>query len=615
MVRTCPRRGLGRRFIAASLLLAVCPWAGAYDLNPDSTESIISIAKQMAADLVSYYDGDKPGQTPGLLPKPYYWWEAGAMMGSLVDYWYYTKDESYNALVTQALLWQVGDTNDYMPQNQTLTEGNDDQGFWALAVMSAAENNFPNPPADKPQWLALAQAVFNTQAARWDMQHCNGGLRWQIFEWNNGYDYKNSISQACFFALGARLALYTGNSSYADWAEKTWEWMVNVNFIDKNWYVYDGAHIGTNCTDIVPYQFTYNAGGFILGAAAMYNFTRDDRWKDRLDNLLEGSRVFFMGPDKNIMTEVACETVDRCNLDQQSFKAYLSRWLASITKWAPHTYDFVMPYLRASAVAAAKQCVGGSNGRLCGLNWYTGDFDNNTGVGQQMAAMEVTLACMVQDRAAPVTETTGGTSKGDPGAGGSDMGRTQPKSETLRPITAADTAGAAILTAVVILATVAAIAWILLDETSDQSPWQQFRSFHSAAGASVAAFAAGGGAAAAHRRKRDRDLEEKAGATGSSGSDRSVQSSESSRAMGEMPVTMGQMQMRGESGPQQHRRVSSMPIGWPHNSSLRPSTVRSGQRPMSMGPLSTAPPDTTRLSNGSLAEMPPAPPARAMTRE
>jgi mannan endo-1,6-alpha-mannosidase len=123
-------------------------------------------------------------------------WEAGAMMGTLIDYWYYTGDDAYNDITQQALLFQVGETNDYMPRNQTRTEGNDDQGFWGLSVMSAAEYNFPNPPADKPQWLGLAQAVFNTQAARWDTEYCKGGLRWQIFTWNNGYDYKVSQTRA-----------------------------------------------------------------------------------------------------------------------------------------------------------------------------------------------------------------------------------------------------------------------------------------------------------------------------------------------------------------------------------------------------------------------------------
>ena len=73
-----------------------------------------------------------------------------------------------------------------MPPNQSKTLGNDDQAFWGIAAMSAAEVGFPNPPPDQPQWLALAQAVFNTQVVRWDMQACDGGLKWQIFTFNAG---------------------------------------------------------------------------------------------------------------------------------------------------------------------------------------------------------------------------------------------------------------------------------------------------------------------------------------------------------------------------------------------------------------------------------------------
>lgn len=112
-------------------------------------------------------------------------------------------------VVSQALLFQTGPDNDYMPPNQTKSEGNDDQGFWGMAAMSAAEVKFPNPPDDQPQWLALAQAVFNSQAERWDNTSCGGGLRWQIFTFNNGYNYKNSISGGCFFNVAARLGYYS----------------------------------------------------------------------------------------------------------------------------------------------------------------------------------------------------------------------------------------------------------------------------------------------------------------------------------------------------------------------------------------------------------------------
>lgn len=196
------------------------------------------------------------------------------MMGGLIDYWFLTGDDSYNDLITQALLFQTGPLNNYMPTNQTLTEGNDDQGFWGFTVMAAAERNFPNPPASSPQWLALAQGVFNSMVERWDMQSCGGGLRWQIFAFNKGWNYKNSISTGCLFQMAARLARYTGNATYADWATKVWDWEFSIGLgsVENNYAIYDGADVLNNCTGIVRTLSSYNAAVFLIGAAYMYNF-------------------------------------------------------------------------------------------------------------------------------------------------------------------------------------------------------------------------------------------------------------------------------------------------------------------------------------------------------
>lgn len=138
--------------------------------------------------------------------------------------------------------------------------------------MSAAEMKYPDPPPSKPSWLSLAQATFNLQASRWDTQHCGGGLRWQIFYFNKGYDYKNSISNGGFFQLAARLARYTGNDTYAQWADKTWDWMETTPLFGDEYNVYDGANIDLNCTVPSPHQWTYNVGTFLMGAANMYNY-------------------------------------------------------------------------------------------------------------------------------------------------------------------------------------------------------------------------------------------------------------------------------------------------------------------------------------------------------
>ena len=44
------------------------------------------------------------------------------MFGQMIEYWYYTGDSTYNDVVTQGLLAQVGPDNDFMPPNQTKTE-------------------------------------------------------------------------------------------------------------------------------------------------------------------------------------------------------------------------------------------------------------------------------------------------------------------------------------------------------------------------------------------------------------------------------------------------------------------------------------------------------------
>lgn len=382
----------------------------------------------------------------------------------MINYWYYTGDTTYNDVTTQALLHQAGDGADYMPINQTKTEGNDDQGFWGMAAMSAAETKFQDPPAGKPGWLALAQGVLNTQVARWDTTTCNGGFRWQIFTFNNGYNYKNSISNGCVFNLAARLALYTGNATYADWAIKTWDWMNGVGLMSPDYKVVDGTHNTDNCTQKDKSTWTYNAGIFLLGGAAMYNYVSafpstllpqtnhlqtngSPLWQERVAGLLNASMGFFN--DAGIMYE-PCES-GKCNVDQRSFKAYFSRWLAATAELAPFTHDIIMEKLRTSATAAVSTCTAGSRGTQCGLRWNMAN-DGSFGVGEQMAVLEVVQSHLVDTVPGWVSAVKGtGTSRGDVNAG---TGRTTSSLIDGSTVTTADRVGAGILTALVIVGVV-----------------------------------------------------------------------------------------------------------------------------------------------------------------
>ncbi|KAI3339774.1 cell wall glycosyl hydrolase [Ustulina deusta] len=449
-----------RRIIrAASTLSLLVGAVNGLQVDFSSDDSIKQAASTVAYGLLKYYTGNNTGDTPGNLPDPYFWWEAGAMFGTMVDYWFYTGDESYVDVTTQALLHQVGDDKDFMPTNQTRTLGNDDQGFWAMAAMSAAENNFPNPPVDQPQWLALAQAVFNEYVDRWDPDTCDGGLRWQIFTFNTGFNYKNSISNGCFFNIAARLARYTGNQTYADWAEKVWDWMTQVQFIDDDFNIYDGAGVEGGCTEISRPQWTYNAGIFLHGAAVMYNATGGSAtWAQRTQGIMNRTVEIFFNATTGIPVEHSCEPFNQCNIDQQSFKGYLMRWMAASAQMAPFTFDTLIPLVKSTGAAAALQCSGsppasqfrGDAGTACGFKWTEqANFDGQAGVGEQMSALsaiQYTLVKKAEVAKAPVTASTGGTSIGNVNAGAA----TESKLPTPAPITTGERVAAGFATTAIL---------------------------------------------------------------------------------------------------------------------------------------------------------------------
>lgn len=234
-------------------------------------ESVKDAAKESTKGAWVYYHGDEPGQIPGAFPEK--WWEGSALMLTALNLWHFTEDDTYNTKMSQGLQWQGGDNGDYMPSNYSSYLGNDDQMFWGLSALTAAEYGFPDRE-EGFSWLSLAQGTFNTQKARWDTSMCGGGLRWQLFVYQGGgYTLKNAISNGGFFQLAARLAMYTQKEEYADWARKTWEWCVTTPMINnKTWIINDSTQGSNECADADHTQWSYNYGAFLGGAAYMYAY-------------------------------------------------------------------------------------------------------------------------------------------------------------------------------------------------------------------------------------------------------------------------------------------------------------------------------------------------------
>jgi predicted alpha-1,6-mannanase (GH76 family) len=100
----------------------------------------------------------------------------------------------------------------------------------------------------------------------------------QVFHWLNGWKYKNTASNGGFFHLGARLAMYTKNDTYAIWAEKVFDWMSESPLLPGDGTVNDGTSMDTTpmCKDADHTQWTYNYGIMIAGTAYVSQHMRGD---------------------------------------------------------------------------------------------------------------------------------------------------------------------------------------------------------------------------------------------------------------------------------------------------------------------------------------------------
>ncbi|SCU91653.1 LADA_0F11232g1_1 [Lachancea dasiensis] len=433
----------------------------ALDLDTTSKDSICDATDLIQGGIMDYYAGSQYGGTVGTFQEPYYWWEAGAVFGGMLENWFLCQNDTYEQVIYDSMIAQAGPDYDFMPSNQSMVEGNDDQGVWGITVMGAVERNFTNPSTKgAPGWLAMVQGVFNLMYSRWDDQHCGGGLRWQIFTWNSGYNYKNTVSNGCLFQLAARLGRYTGNDTYLDVAEKVFDWMVDVGYIvlSDTANVYDGATIDENCTDITKLEWSYNQGIVLGGAAYMYNATNgSSTWETKLSQLVGGSTKYFFR--NKIMYEATCQDSNSCNNDQRSFKSIFSRMLSLTKILAPFTAEKIDPLLTASAEGAAKSCSGGTDGHTCGINWEKGSWDGMYGLGEQASALEVIQSLLFDQRPAPYTDSDGGTSVGDSSAGLNKTTTNVLQSDL--KITHKDRVGAAVLTAVVLAILLGGSIWMV----------------------------------------------------------------------------------------------------------------------------------------------------------
>ena len=141
--------------------------------SPPPPAALLTTSSSLAASLKSSF----PDQNLALLPQPYWWWQSGTAVEALLNYGPTTGDWQYEEMLKNTIVTQATATNDFMTIDAT---GNDDQAWWALAALTAAENKVPQ--LGGIAWVDLARNVFNEQRQRYEdgANTCGGGLRWKI---------------------------------------------------------------------------------------------------------------------------------------------------------------------------------------------------------------------------------------------------------------------------------------------------------------------------------------------------------------------------------------------------------------------------------------------------
>jgi mannan endo-1,6-alpha-mannosidase len=101
--------------------------------------------------------------------------------------------------------------------------------------------------------------------------------------------------------------------------------------------------------------------------------------------------------------------------------------MALATLLAPYTADEIFPLLASTAIAAGQHCTWGANSTMCSGYWTQTPTPSEyvAAVGPQMSALNVFNANMLNPsfmaaglgNTTVVTNTTGGTSQGNPDAG------------------------------------------------------------------------------------------------------------------------------------------------------------------------------------------------------
>ncbi|KAH8726418.1 glycoside hydrolase, partial [Phaeosphaeriaceae sp. PMI808] len=376
------------------LFITVVLGQSGIQLDVKSEDSIKSAAKALASGIIAAYKMSLEKINMLGLLNDFYIPQSAIFWDALLGYSFLTGDEQHDETISQALQYYTREYNDYLPTNQTrlyiLT--NEVQSSWGLAALSAAEFGFPKPK--NAEWVDYAVNVWNSQANRFDREAangtCGGGLVLHVVPDEGRPYYKESLPNGNLFLLSARLARFTGNQTYTQYANKIFEWSKTVRLLASDFQV--SMSVGENCSLPTNYMPSAAHGIYTEGAAIMYNITRAKNWTDAVIGLVKSSALFHTSD--NIIIEPYCEKSAKCRGRQLSWKGIFALTFARAALAAPTVADSISKLLSTTAQVAADACTRDADPK-CSFRWAEANVIQQPGSAKDGYFAEVYNALQV----------------------------------------------------------------------------------------------------------------------------------------------------------------------------------------------------------------------------
>jgi predicted alpha-1,6-mannanase (GH76 family) len=307
------------------------------------------------------------------------WWNKAITLQALVDYMNASGSTAYMNVVAS-----VGSAyGNFIPYVQPGFY--DDEGWWALAWMSAYELSVKLGQPQE-QYLTFAVNLFNDISGGWD-DTCNGGIwfKRQPATPNS----KDAIQNEEYLELACRLYLNSPTTtSYLNAAQNTWTWFKNSGMINGRNLVNNG--LDASCNPTQNHIWTYTQGVLIGALASLYRATKEQDLLRQATLIADAAIATLCYPD-GVLSD-PCEASGTCDQDQQQFKGIFMQYLAQL--WSTVSDESAKQryaaFIKLSADALWSNY--GSGGQF-GLVWNGGSTDFNGTV--QTSAIQAFNAALV----------------------------------------------------------------------------------------------------------------------------------------------------------------------------------------------------------------------------